>query len=911
MSEPHVIRQFAGIVGSANPYVVAPEGALELADECVIRAQQVLSSRRGHLALQYALTVNGIGWKDGYMVLLGWDNPERGIAGSLAAVQGANGPPLATPAQTAALPMVPGAFPFDSPGSADVFGRFVSANKALYFQSRYGLTKIESIPAGANVTGASRAAIQPSPWTGASIIAGIFPVSALPTALTNNWLTTGNQVAYRYTICRIGANQELIESEPSDRIIAKNTTGSSRAIELAITTPYMVPPDAFFRLYRTKQITIGTDPGDEDFLIAEITPNSGSGVLANGYLAQATTIYDDQTGDGSLFVPLYTNPLSGGGLQSSATPAPIAADMAFFKNRLLLLNTRDIERLTIKIIGTGTGGIVDGDFIVVAGVKFAFRTIPGLLTDVKVSTAGTVSQNIEDTARTLAATINFNSSVLQSTPQAIVFARYISSGAADAGQILLQRLLPGVDPFAIQTSGVNGWDSDYTLPSPSSPNLQVAGLSWSLFDEPEAVPLANSAIVGDASSAGQRIIPLKEACLIFKEKDGLFRWTDDGSGNNNGTDITVADPSVRLLAPETAQALDNFVLALCDQGVLLFSEQGQNVDVSFDRVGQEIRDLVAYVGLSTLAKVAFAVAYQAEHEYILCLPESPNATSCTLQYVFNLQTKAWTRWRLPGVTTGSVSPYTGQLVWVFDPTSKAPSAAGNIWIERKAGDATDYQDPGFLIAPPAGVTGTTTAQMSFTGDLTSGLNAIASGDIIQQRQTSFFLSRRVRTVSLLSGGGTTVVTLEAAPSHAWDGTQFLVLKAIQGAPKFLPFTAGYPALVKKWGDVFFAFRRLDLDWLTFGWSSETDTTAQAQEPIAGTSTSDPAPRVALDAFGSQPFGQLFDRRTRDLILRTTLPREVASCAQLTLQLNLAGALCRWELDAIDVKVEGQTPEPVR
>lgn len=906
MSDPHVIRQFAGLFGSTNPYAIAPEGSLEQADNCVIRSQEVLSSRRGHTAIALGAQISALGFKDGFALAMSWDNTGTGVTGQLQAVN------LATGA-ISSLPMNPGFLPFNSPGGQQAFARFVSTNKALYFQSRYGLTKIESV-----ASGVSRCAIS-SPNFGGLNGTNV----GVSTGGTVNWLANGFQVAYRFTICRIGANNELIESAPSERMIASNTSGSAGYGFLQFSDSYLIAPDAFIRTYRSKQSANGTDPGDELFLVAEQIP-TGSIDPTTGYrLTSGGFNYQDFTPDTYLTVPLYTNPISGDGIAAANTPAPIALDMAYFKNRLLLLNTTDLQRLTIKVLGTGTGGISDGDSIFVDGIKYTFRIAPGASsTDVQLFTAGTVAQNIENTARALAGGINrFYAPRFGQVGGALiplqtgVVAQYISVGGADLGQILLQRFVPGADPIAVQTSSANGWDANYTVVTNSSPNAQAAGVCWSPVDQPEAVPLENSAIVGDASSAGQRIIPLKQAALIFKQ-DGLFLWTDDGSGSNLGISITTSDPTVRLLAPETAQAVDNYVLALCDQGVSLFSEQGQRVDVSYDQIGKELQKLISFVGQATLSKVAFAVAYQPEHEYILCLPESPNATSCTLQYVYNLQTKTWLPWKLPGVVAGAVDPRTGKLVWSFASTSTAPSAANSIWIERKNFDSTDYQDPGFTIASPVN---TATNAMVFTGDRTSGPTGFAMGDVVQQPQATFFLQQRVASVVYNSVANQTTVTLDATPTHPWSNGQVLtVLKAIQCAPKFLPFTAGALLTVKQWGDIFFAFRYCDLDWITYSWSSEILNTAAATEQITSisatalTGTTASGPPIVEDLFGSQPFGvATFDRQTKDVVIKTTLPGDVGSCAMLTLQLFLAGALARWELCAIDAKIEGAVSDPAR
>src|SRR4051794_29936289 len=94
--------------------------------------------------------INAIGFKEGKIVAITYEAP--GISSALRSYD------PATDTWTN-LPMLPGALPIDSPGSFPAVGtRFVSANKALYFQSRYGLAKIEDINSGA-----SRAATIPAP----------------------------------------------------------------------------------------------------------------------------------------------------------------------------------------------------------------------------------------------------------------------------------------------------------------------------------------------------------------------------------------------------------------------------------------------------------------------------------------------------------------------------------------------------------------------------------------------------------------------------------------------------------------------------------------------------------------------------------------------------------------------------
>ena len=896
MTEPHLIRRFTGLFNSVNPYAVAPEGALAVGENCVIHQVDVLEPRRGYSSVAWN-ALGAIGFKEGKILALAYDGSATGRLDYYDST---------TQAFTS-LPMTPGGLPFDRPaGNASWHTNFISVNKSTYFQSRYGLTKMEALSGAV-----CRAALQPKMLI--DTVAANFTNIALVNSSGVNWLATGFQVAYRFTVCRLGANSELIESEPSERYVVSNTSGGARATLINTINSYMVPPDAFFRIYRSKQIANGTDPADELFLVAEVLATGAPD--ANGYAPVGTgSLYTDQTQDALLGPPLYTNPYSGNGFSAAASTAPAAADMAYFKNRLLLLNTTDVQRLEVKIIGTGNGGIVDGDTITVAGLTFTFRAPSVTSREVNIFTSGTVAQNLENTARNMVSKFNAAMKSLSPALQSAVTASYVSTPDTAPGLVLFQSILPGAQAFTLQTSAATGWDADYRTAVSSDPNAQLAGLSWSLQGQPEAVPLFNAAAVGDASSDGLRILPLKEAALIFKKGDGLWKWTDDGTAA--GTALVVADPTVRLIAPATAQAVDNFAFALCDQGVLEIAESGAHLNISNDPIGRELQKLIGFVGLDTLGKVAFAVSYERDRSYILCLPESPNATCCTVQYWFNLDTRAWTTSRLPGVVAGGVDPATGKLVWAMTSAATAPGVASSVWIERKNGDSTDYQDPGFSTRCTES---TSVATFLFVGDLRTGPKAIAAGDVFLQQQSTYMIQQRVVSVTYDSGTDRTTVTLDAAPTHPWNvdivpHATLQVLKAISCTVRFLPFHAGQPMVMKSWGDTFLAFRYLDLDFLEVDWSSELYPVPDvAIEQITGTDpAAEPQVPVLLDGFGSSAFGsKAFDRQAEDIVLRVTMPQNVSESALLTLQLVMQNALARWELSAIDVKVEGGSQSVVR
>ena len=892
MLGPHVIRRFAGLVGSSNALEV-PEGAAEIADNVVSRSTDVIEPRRGYAPIASALPINALAFKQGKAIALTWD-----AAGVTGQVRSCN---LATGAFTT-LPMYPGGFPFTQPGgAAAVRTRFLAANKSLYWQSRYGLTKIEDL-----ASGVSRAALQPpniATGFGTGLFGTIGQVVTVGRPATVYWLATGFQVAYRITLCRKGANGELIESEPSDRLIVSNTTGLPGYVLLNQSQTYMIPADAFFRCYRSKQVANGTDPSDEMFLIAE-TKTFSSPLDANGYNTSSVSPFcSDQTPDGSLYLLLYSNLTSGTAPGRPFSPAPLSQDVFAFKTRAYYLNTTDLQRLTLKIIGTDTGGIVPGDWIQINNTRFTFNSSGlGSVYQPQVFTAGTVAQNIESTARQLANNISLYFGAGDTGPlQGKVFARYISGSAKDAGQILIQSALPGADPFTVQTSSINGWGTDYTTPVSSDPNAQAAGLSWSEQGQPEAVPLSNSAIVGDSGNDLLRGVAMRDSALLFKKRDGVYKVTDDGS--INGPAVTLFDPSVRLLAPDTLVVVENLAIGLCDQGVLAVSESGK-ANISHEQIERELFKLIAYVGQDVIARLAFAVANEREHQYILALPESPGAASCTIQYVYSIETRSWDRWTLPGVLSGAVNPDTGQIVWGM--------ASGALWVERRNGDSTDSQDPGFSLTCPAS---TAVASMVFAGDLrreAGGATPVDLGDLFQQPQATYFIQQRVTGVSYSSAANQTTVTLDAVPTHPWQAASMNVIKGIRSVIRFLPIRAddsGGPAQDKAWAGLYLAFRYFDADFLQVGFSSEKYNPEINTEQILGSAEGSPVQQAtwAPATWGAGVWG----RKTRDVLLRCSLPGNFAHAAQLTVTLILQNALTRWELSALDAKVAATSDRVVK
>ena len=163
----------------------------------------------------------------------------------------------------------------------------------------------------------------------------------------------------------------------------------------------------------------------------------------------------------------------------------------------------------------------------------------------------------------------------------------------------------------------------------------------------------------------------------------------------------------------------------------------------------------------------------------------------------------------------------------------------------------------------------------------------------------------------------TTVTLDAVPIYAWTvGSNLTVVKAIQCVQRFLPFHAGKGLTDKDWGDLWLSFRYCDLDFLSVGWASDMYPLTPAANPVQervnnadGTVASVP---VTLGKWGPSPWAQaVWGRQTRNVLVKSTLPTDFNYSAQLTLTLGLPCALSRFELQALDMKIDGTSEKVAR
>jgi hypothetical protein len=195
--------------------------------------------------------------------------------------------------------------------------------------------------------------------------------------------------------------------------------------------------------------------------------------------------------------------------------------------------------------------------------------------------------------------------------------------------------------------------------------------------QPECAPVQQFIDIGSKLSKIVRIIALRESCFILKDLDGVWRLTGDDPSTFV---VRQFDPTIKILAPDSAVSLGNQIHFLSNQGVVQLSDAGASI------ISRPIEtDLFSLRQLSptNYANLSFGVAYESDHKYILGTTTAGGDTTPNQMWVYNLFTRAWTRWTI-AAPCGAVDPALDLLYF--------GTAASNATQERKNYAASDFQD---------------------------------------------------------------------------------------------------------------------------------------------------------------------------------------------------------------------------
>jgi len=534
-----------------------------------------------------------------------------------------------------------------TPFKGEFEGTFHSAqaHSNLYFTTSYGLMKMDALTD--------------------PVLAGVpkaLDMTATPTdqpTEAGGFLPKDMQVAYRVVWGYKDAHQNLCLGAPSARCVVTYKPNSSddklddKKVKLQFSIPKGITEKHFYQVYRSDP---ALEASDELALSFQSPPTKDQ-------LKEKKVTVIDTKPKALTGAALYTNATQEGILQGNSEP-PIAKDIALFRDCLFYANTAGFHRLfiSLKTIG-GSDGLSVGDVITIAGKSY-------LAAEEEGSNAFKLFHELSSLAITHTVS-SFVRVMNRGDSEVFAYGLETSDDGASLGKILLESR----SPFDVKISAHH--KAFYPeLPNSSSNDVHPNAVYFSKYRQFESVPLLNSFVCGEDSQAIHRLIPLR---------DGLFALTEGGVYRIGGYSPEsfyreVFDSTVKLMAPESAAVLSNHIFCLTNQGVVAINDSGV-IPVSRS-IENLMLALISPSMVEVTKKYAFALTYESERKYILFTPTCPSDTCATQAFVYNIFTKAWTRWKLTA-HCGLIHPLENKIY------------LGNPWAvlaERKSGTESDYFD---------------------------------------------------------------------------------------------------------------------------------------------------------------------------------------------------------------------------
>lgn len=679
-------------------------------------------------------------------------------------------------------------------------GNFINSTQAngnFYFTTNNGVYKIGGL-------------------TGTPMQAGAPPALDLTAVLGNSGtgsaIQTNNQVAYAVVWGYIDANNNLIQGAPSEWAYVTNSSGSPQNVTLTATIPAAVTTSFFIQVYRTPGTgSSSTIPGNNFQLAIEYTPNSTD--ISNKFVTLTDTIPDSLLGDA-----LYT--ADGQPNNQPNQQPPICQDICTFNGMTFYINWQTIQQLDITLDSVGaTSGIQSGDIVTLtdqnsltsytytggASNNAATRTF-------QVVTGGSISSNIDSTARNLVAMIN------QDPNNTFWYAYYQTGTNILPGSIILTARNLQQGQFYINSSRTTCW----TPSIPSSGSTYISGnLSEpghfipSKVNQPEAVPLAYDTPVatGNVSVVLYRGLALQDALYLFTNA-GVFRVTGTSP---TALQVVLFDSSALLVGLQTPEILNNSIYYYSTQGICSVSSGGNQI------MSRNIeRDVIQLSALANFASLAFGCAYESDRKYFLFSPSAGSDQFPTQEYVNNWITQCWTLWTR-SVSAAIVNQAVNKL-YVTD-------SLGNVFQERKNYQNSDYSDELYT------VTINSTNVSAGTITLASSVN-VQIGDTLQQTVAGTQFSTQVTGNNLVTG----VINVQSAAGFAAGSAQNY--RAIQTKVRYCPVTCGFPQYNKRFLQWDFAFENANFASLPVSFTTDYITAQETISLIPKTS----------GGFGTLPWG---------------------------------------------------------
>lgn len=369
------VMEVAGLYTNAAELSQVPQGAMREADNVVFRRPGICETRPGRESVpgvySEASSIRALTTFEGYLVAWFANNKLARYdfnTQTWTTYTGSFTPPYS-------LPRV----------------RFMESGGTLYVTTSLGVYRLDEPTADWKLAGV-QGAIQSTAAAGAA-----------------GFLSNLKSVAYRTHWGRIDANDTLLRGPPGPRLIFDNSSGGAVNVNLRNYIPTTIDTNHFLQIHRTEDVDTGVDPGEEMAQVAEVFPTPTD--ISNKYLDYIDTTPDELRGPS-----LYT--ATEQGLAAEQRP-PITSDMVEYNGYTIFARTQGLQTFTLTLLGVGPGGgvgpgIENGEGLtVVGGATRVYRAAPAenvALNEFQRFTAGTASENVANTAASLARVMSLDAS---------------------------------------------------------------------------------------------------------------------------------------------------------------------------------------------------------------------------------------------------------------------------------------------------------------------------------------------------------------------------------------------------------------------------------------------------------------------------------------------------------------------
>lgn len=779
----HLQLDIQGQKTHPNP-IQAGQGALRTADNVVIDAPNVASSRRGFTQWNAQITnptdrINGFVNYDSKIIM---------SFGDVLTVDDGAGAwtdysePVAAP-------------------SATMRTHFAIQNGCLYMTTDEGVKKLDG--AGSAISYAGMVRGIGGNW---SLIGG--PSGFLAQA----------QVAYRFVWGIKDAKDNVIIGPPSQRMEVTGPGAGSDDVAIAILIPAGITTSHFVQVYRSAPSAGLTEPAnDEMALVYEASPTAGE--ITAGYVG-----LNDRTPDNLRGATIYTAPSQEGILQENERP-PLCKDIELYKDMTVFANTETRHRIFITLMGAGgASGVQIGDVITLAGDAYTGAAAENVAAaEFQVFSTGNPGDDIMNTSNSFCKVVNGYAS------NAEVYAYYISAYDDLPGKMMIEARNFAFSYTMQASANGTAWSPALDVAQSSDNETKKNRIYFSKNSQPEAVPILNYVDVGSDESEILRIKTLRDSLFVFTSKGECYKVTGETAADMT---VNLFDSNVSLKGSETVAVVNNQIYLYTVQGVQAVTEAGAGV-VSWDNDAL-FQQFASATVFPNFEEDAFGVGYDNDRKYILYNTDSV--------YVYNVFTKAWTRWTLD--FTAGFANSDNRLYFGKD--------TGYVYQERKDLTATDYADDSVAV--------TITGASGYVVTLSDLTGVVVGWSLLKGTTWA-----RIESINAPANQ----ITLSTA--RAWSNGAATVNKPILCEVEWNPIHCGNPGIKKQFTDIQPMFRALAAGSVMLTFRSNFSQNAESVDVESSTTTNyayNTFPYNTLSPFG----GTSYDEND-SVALRTLFPLE--------------------------------------